>query len=92
MFDLEFYLKLVNGAFGSSISLTDLPEERPRILRRIEEHLKENPLPNGAAFNHYRPARYFSDNIHSPLVKELSKEVLDRFQAAFDAVNALLPT
>ena len=89
MFNPSFYLKLVNGAYGSSIAVGDLSNEHPRILRRIEEYLKKNPLPNNAKFNHYRPARYFSENFAS-LAKKLSEKELERFQEAFTALNALL--
>ena len=89
MFDPKFYLKLVNGEFGSSVVLDDLTKEHPRILRRIKHYLENNPLPKDASFNHYRPARYFSDNIDS-LADELSEQELDRFQQAFTALNNLL--
>ena len=89
MFDPKFYLKLVNGEFGSNVALDDLPKEHPRILCRIKHYLENNPLPKHASFNHYRPARYFSDNIDS-LADELSEQELDRFQQAFTALNKLL--
>ena len=89
MFATEFYIGLMNGEFEVSVSVTDLPEDRPRILQRIEEYLKNNPLPNSMIFNHYRPARFFSENISS-LQEGLSNETLDRFQRAFDALNQLL--
>ncbi len=89
MFDPDFYLKLVNGAFGSSVSLTDLTSRHPRILRRLKEHLESNSLPNGASFNHYRPARYFSGNI-GILSDDLTDQVLDRFERAFKTLNRLL--
>ena len=89
MFDPKFYLKLVNREFGSSVVLDDLPKEHPRILCRIKHYLENNPLPKDASFNHYRPARYFSDNIDS-LADELSEQELDRFQQAFTALNNLL--
>lgn len=91
MFDPKFYLNLVNGSFGTSIDFAELPDSHPRILRRIDDHLKENPLPDGASFSHYRPARHLAENIGS-LAGELSASELDRFQQAFDALNALLPT
>lgn len=90
MFQPGFYLKLVNGAFGSSIALSDLKRPHRRILRRIEEYVTEHPLPDGAGFNHYRPARYFAANAGA-VERGLSEAELDRFQRAFDAVNALLP-
>ena len=89
MFGPELYLQLVNGAFGSSVQLADLSDGHPRILRRLEEYLTENPLPGDAKFNHYRPARYLVENLDS-VEKELGQTVLDRFQAAFDALNKLL--
>ena len=89
MFDPKFYLKLVNGAFGSSIKLANLPRTQLRILRRLDQYFDKNPLKNSASFNHYRPARYFTDNIGS-LADELSKRDLGRFQQVFDKLNALL--
>ena len=89
MFSPEFYLKLVNRTFKSSVVLADLPEGHPRILRRLEQYFAKCPLPENASFNHYRPARYFTDNIGS-LADELSERELNRFQQAFDALNALL--
>ena len=89
MFGPELYLQLVNGAFGSSIGLTDLTDEHPRIIARLERYLDGNPLPDNATFNHYRPARYLVKNIGS-LEPSLDEAVLDRFQGAFDALNKLL--
>ena len=89
MFEPEFYLKLVNGAFGASISLTDLSSNHPRIIRQLEEYLESNPLPNNQPFNHFRPARYLSENIGC-LESELSEQELDRFERAFKEFNALL--
>ena len=90
MFGPGLYLQLMNGAFGSSISLADLSGEHPRILPRLERYLKENPLPDNTTFNHYRPARYLVENIGS-LESNLDEAVLGRFQEAFDALNKLLP-
>ena len=89
MFEPEFYLKLVNGAFGATIRLTDLSSNHPRIIRRLEEYLESNPLPNNQPFNHFRPAHYFSTNSGS-LAKNLSEKELDRFEQAFKDLNELL--
>lgn len=89
MFAPEFYLELVNREFGSSVQLSELSVIHPRILYRIEEHLKNHPLPGGTTFNHFRPARYFSENLGS-LRAELNDETFDRFQQAFDVLNQLL--
>ena len=89
MFDPEFYLKLVNGEFDTSLKVTQLSSTHPQILQRLEKHTEKHPLPKNAQFNHYRPARYLSENISS-LEEELDDETLDRFQRAFDALNNLL--
>lgn len=88
MFQSEFYLKLVNGAYGISIALEDLPVKPPRITQRVDRYLKKKPLPN-STFNHYRPARYFNDNI-DVLANELNDEDLGRFENAFKYLNSLL--
>ena len=89
MFDSAFYLKLVRGEFGISLGVGDLSATHPRVLRRLEQHFESSLRPDEVQFNHYRPARYFSENIGS-LEAELSEETLDRFQQAFDALNGLL--
>ena len=87
LFDPEFYLLLVNGVFGSDLS--HLKGKHPRILRRIEGHLAQQPLPDNAKFNHYRPAYYFSSKIDS-LAERVDAETLDRFQRVFGKLNDLL--
>lgn len=89
MFDVEFYLQLVNDTFEICLTAGNLPEGPPRIVKRIEQYLPDNLLPNGKTFNHYRPARYFHMNIES-LKSKLDEPQLDRFQKAFDVLNALL--
>ena len=85
----EFYVGLVNREFGSSFELSELSTTHPRILSRLEAHVKGHPLPKNVQFNHYRPARFLSENIGS-LRAELNDETLERFQQAFDALNQLL--
>lgn len=89
MFDPEFYLKLVNGEFNTSLKLSQLSSTHPRVLHRLEKRFEKRPLPQGTQFNHYRPARYLSEHIGS-IEGELPDETLDRFQRAFDALNQLL--
>ena len=89
MFVPEFYSRLVNGAYQVSINMTELSSNYPRIIRRLEEYLESNPLPNNEKFNHYRPARYLTENIGC-LKDELSEQELDRFEQAFKALNKLL--
>ncbi len=92
MFDVDFYLKLVNAEFEvgltTPIAESDLPATDERIVVRLEEYFKSNPLKK-ETFNHYRPARYFVENV-AKLKGDLSTDALDRFEAAAKALNALL--
>lgn len=93
MFNVDFYLGLVNAEYQKDLSTpvteTDLSSKAPRVIVRIEEYLQSNPFANNAKFNHYRPARYFVEQSFS-LKGNLTKETLDRFEQAFKALNALL--
>ena len=91
MFEVDFYLKLVNAEYGSAmVKPLDAPSLKPgtRIVVRVEEAIQLNPA-SGVKFNHYRPARYFAEHI-SKLKKGLNDDTINRFEAAFKAVNALL--
>lgn len=92
MFDPDFYLRLVNEEYknqlASPITKAALNMNYPRILVSIDEYLSKNPLQNGP-FSHYRPARYFTENL-SALSPDMSPASLDRFEAAFKALNKLL--
>jgi predicted ATP-dependent endonuclease of OLD family len=87
MFDEGFYLDLVNDEYKPTkrIASKDLKSKAPRILVRLEEFFEANPLPS--KFNHYRPARYFTENVAKLTVPDAT---LAKFEAAFKAVNALL--
>jgi predicted ATP-dependent endonuclease of OLD family len=93
MFDVAFYLKLVNGEFAKELSRkpkeSDIKKGHPRIVVRLEEFFQANPLKGTAQFGHFRPARYFTENV-ATLRKSISTETFDRFEAAFKRVNALL--
>ena len=89
LFDPDFYLQLVNDEFGASAQLVDLPTRSPRIIARLKEYFVANPLPNGAAYNHYRPARYMMENLGTI---EVPKSTLVRFAKAFATLNKLLPS
>jgi predicted ATP-dependent endonuclease of OLD family len=93
MFDVAFYLKLVNGEYATDLSKkpkeADVATGSPRILLRLEEFLANNPMKGTARFNHFRPARYFVEN-HATLRKSISEVALGRFEAAFKKLNTLL--
>lgn len=67
MFDVAFYLKLVNAEYANDLSkkpkASDVKAGNPRILVRLEAFLGSNPLKGTARFNHFRPARYFTEKI-----------------------------
>ncbi|MDE0077014.1 MAG: AAA family ATPase [Caldilineaceae bacterium] len=88
MFEAEFYLKLVNSVYGTSITPSDLPA-RKILNKRLDAYLKDNPLPNNAEFNHYHPAHYFNLHINT-LKDELSDDVINRWECAFKSLNPLL--
>jgi len=94
MFDVGFLLKLLNEEFKSDlqspIAATDLNNRIPRVNVRLEEYFKAHPMKNNARYSHFRTARYFFENI-AMLEKEISSQVLDRFESAFKKLNALLP-
>lgn len=92
MFDRTFYVELVNGEFGTQlktkIATGKLNAKEPRTLRAIEAWLAENPMKSGA-FSHYRPARYFTEQI-TKLWPKVSEDTKKRFEAAFEHLNGLL--
>ncbi len=89
MFDIGFYLDLVNGEYGSSISESDLKVRHPRITFKLESYLQLFPFPRNAEYNHYRPARYFQESIET-LESQLSESSLDRWREMFRCLNSLL--
>ena len=92
LFEREFYVLLVNEEFKKQLAKpvkeASLNAKEPRNLRAIDEFLADSPLKSGS-FGHYRPARYFSENI-ATLWPKVSDETRDRFEAVFESVNALL--
>ncbi|WP_419925213.1 AAA family ATPase [Candidatus Poriferisocius sp.] len=88
LFEFDFYLNLVNAEFRTNIRDDDLPKIGQRIISRLEKHFENTPLPNSSKFNHYRPARYFSENTRT---LQVSNRTLDRFEMIFQALNRLLP-
>lgn len=92
MFDRSFYVRLVNAEFSAQLKAridpAKLNDKEPRILRAIDAWLEKNPMKSGS-FGHYRPARYFSENLIK-LWSDVSDETKDRFEAAFRRLNDLL--
>lgn len=87
MFTADEYLTFVSKEYGTKVNEADLTHQAPRILARLKAHFTQKPLPKATPLNHFRPARWFAENSSSV---KLSAETLDRFEAAFAALNALL--
>jgi predicted ATP-dependent endonuclease of OLD family len=92
MFGADFYVDLVNAEFAAQlnppIELAKLSSKSPRILRRLEEHFEKAPL-REASFSHYRPARYFNENLKK-LAKKIPPDAKARFEQAFEVLNGLI--
>jgi len=93
MFEPAFYIDLINDEFqkelANPVNVANLNLANPRILVSLEEYFVAHPLKTGMAFNHYRPARCFVESI-AKLSTQISTGTLDRFEAAFRALNTLL--
>ncbi len=93
MFGVDFYLRLLNAEFGTAlakpIAESQLRSKAPRVLAKLEAYFTEHPLKGQHVFNHYRPARYFAEK-SGELSSTIPSDVLDRFEAAFAALNRLL--
>jgi hypothetical protein len=93
LFGVNFYLRLVNGEYSSHIqspiSVIDLASKKPRILKKLEDYFSDKPLNDDIKFNHFRPARYFVENI-SKLESDIPAETLDRFEKIFNTLNSIL--
>ncbi|MDP1714349.1 MAG: AAA family ATPase [Anaerolineales bacterium] len=89
VFGDDFYCQLVNMEYKLELKPKDLPGSNPRILVRMEEHFKNQPIKEKASFNHYRPARYFAENINN-IEKNIPSKTLDIFEKIFKALNKLI--
>lgn len=78
LFSKDEYLELYNGAFGTSIKITDLDVDKPIMsqLKRIN---------GNKSFNHYSPANYMAKNIGT---LTFSTETIERFEKLFALVNS----
>lgn len=92
MFDSDFYIALVNGEYKKDLTKpieeTGLDKNNPRIVFQIEEFFKKVPLKSGG-YNHYRPARFLSENIAS-YHSQISENTLSRFEKVFETLNKLI--
>lgn len=78
LFSKDEYLELYNGAFSTSIKITDLDVDKPIMsqLKRIN---------GNKSFNHYSPANYMAKNIGT---LTFSTETIKHFEKLFALVNS----
>jgi predicted ATP-dependent endonuclease of OLD family len=93
MFEVGFYLDLVNREFASELASPikeqELSSDQTRITVRLQKYfdsLATTPRPD---FNHYRPARFFAENMLH-VKDQISEKTINRFDKAFATLNALL--
>jgi hypothetical protein len=92
LFERDFYLGLVNQAYArdltAPLTLADLNQHDPRIVRQIEAYFRDNSIAGGK-FSHYRPAAELLRQ-QATLIPQLSGATLDRAEALFKRLNELI--
>lgn len=92
MFEDNFYIELVNGEYkkslSASINAVNLTNNHPRILVQLQRYFEQHPLQDDM-FNHFRPARYLSENLKT-LADNINNPTLERFEKIFIALNKVL--
>lgn len=83
-FDVEDYLKLYNGAFGTKVKPKDLVGTDP-IVARLARHAGVD------RFDHGKPADFLLRNRDQVLPK-LKPDSITQFEKLFVAINATMPT
>lgn len=86
------YLALFNGAYAKELPAKITAASLPigdRIVERVTRHLRAEgiELKKGGGFNHYLVANHLA--AHPP--KKIDAKTLDRYEALFMRVNAILP-
>lgn len=93
MFEEQFYVDLFNSEYknelAKKVTHKELKSQKPRILQKLEDKLESEELGVKKKFSHYRPARYFAENI-SKLEKQIDVETLNRFESIFKKLNSLI--
>jgi len=92
LFNLEFYLKLLNGAYASELpgglSESDIINANPRVVKRISAYFKENNVAGGY-FSHYLPSVYLLHN-QKELLVGLDRKSIEFAASLFSKINMLL--
>ncbi|WP_214041460.1 ATP-dependent endonuclease [Methanoculleus sp.] len=92
LFDRDFYLTLVNGAYQQVLPAKLTPEvftnENPRITKRLEDYFEQNNIDNGE-FSHFKPAAYLLKN-QAELAGLIGISTIQRAGKLFERINTLL--
>jgi predicted ATP-dependent endonuclease of OLD family len=93
VFDFDFYVELLNLEYKKDLpkklKVAEIKSVHPRAIVKMESHFEESPMKASKKFSHYRPARYFAENIES-LESKLSDDCLNRFESIFKKLNDLI--
>lgn len=90
LFDPDFFLKLVNGAYATElgtkkITTAAIKTGSPRIVMRVADYFKAKNVANGE-FNHFRPASFLLANQGS-LLAGIDEPTLTRAEALIKTIN-----
>jgi hypothetical protein len=92
LFDSDFYIDLVNGAYAADLDKPlkrkDLKSQAPRVTVRVEQHFKENSIGNGR-LNHYRPAAHLLRE-QTTFLPKIDQATVQHADTLFRRLNALL--
>ena len=93
MFEIDFYLSLVNAEYGDSlekpIMKSHLGHRNRPTRERFAAYFTENPPSEGAKFDPIGPARHFVEHC-TEMKDSLGEETLARFEQVFKKINKLL--
>lgn len=92
LFDFNFYLDLFIEEYKvhrkKLVAIQESESSKIRNIKGIEKYIRENGLEE-IKFNHYRPARYFTEN-SSRLIGKISEDTFARFENLFKKINSIL--
>ncbi len=92
LFDPQFYLQLVNRAYGHELprdlTMKAISDSNPRIAQRVQKFFAREEL-CGGRFDPYRPAAYLLEH-HLELRSQIDEATIERAASMFDRVNSLL--
>ena len=93
LFDPEFYVSIVNGAYSTALdrplSKKHMAARGRKIVEQIEEHWESIIREGGIAFDRIKPVQYLAEHV-SELKTQISNDTILRFEKVFRELNAAL--